>query len=94
MVIIKPDKQVLLQLISINKFIVQNSIVMLMSWKSGIKLNAGNLGNQKEEAVKDERLSQSLVKNAEFYTNIMEILYRSTARYQGKITVTLSVLKC
>ena len=94
MVIIKPDKQVLLQLISINKFIVQNSIVMLMSWKSGIKLNAGNLGNQKEEAVKDERLSQRLVKNAEFYTNIMEILYRSTARYQGKITVTLSVLKC
>ena len=67
MVIIKPDKQVLLQLISINKFIVQNSIVMLMSWKSGIKLNAGNWGNQKQEAVKDERLSQRLVKNAEFY---------------------------
>ena len=47
-----------------------------------------------EEAVKDERLSQRLVKNAEFYTNIMEILYQSTARYQGKITVTFSVLKC
>ena len=67
MVIIKPDKQVLLQLISINKFIVQNSIVMLISGKSGIKLKAGNLGDQMEEAVKDERLSQRLVKNAEFY---------------------------
>ena len=67
---------------------------MLMSWKSRIKWNAGNWGNQKEEAVKDERLSQRLVKNAEFYTNIMEILYQSTARYQGKITVTFSVLKC